>query len=117
MANNVPNTLLGYRGFSPSQILRRVGAQAKARRLALGRSQRDVAEAAGISRATLLRFEAGQSIDFQAVIRVLIALDAENDLASLFPLPETRTLDEILAATSRPRRVRAPRRKRADDAQ
>jgi transcriptional regulator with XRE-family HTH domain len=114
MSDNVRDMTHTLGGLSPAQILRRVGARARERRLALGRSQLDVAVAAGVSRATVLRLEAGRSIDFQAVIRVLIALDAQDDLAALFPLPETRTLDEVIAATLGPRRSRAPRRKLAD---
>lgn len=97
--------------YSPGELLQIVGQRAKGRRLALGRLQGEVAEAAGISIATLRRFEAGADVGVEAVVRVALALGVEDEIAALFSPPERRTLDEI-AAQNRPRQRARARKKR-----
>jgi len=67
-----------------------------------------VSQAAGISRATLSRFETGKGVDFEAVIRIAIALEAEEDFASTFATSEPENLDKLLAQKSQPRRRGRP---------
>ncbi len=92
------------RGMSSAQVVRRIGERARDLRLALARSQEDVARAAGLSRTTLTRFEAGKPVEFEAVVRIAIALEAEDELGALFPTQDPQSLDEILALKARPRR-------------
>lgn len=94
--------------YSPKDLMVRIGKRAKARRLALGLRQVDVARAAGIALPTLHRFEAGENTSIDVIARVALALRAEDALAELFSEPEARSLDDIL--TAQRRRERAPKR-------
>ncbi|MGC1381715.1 MAG: helix-turn-helix transcriptional regulator [Candidatus Baltobacteraceae bacterium] len=100
--------------YSPGEIAQRVGRQAADLRLALGRRQADVATASGVSLQTLRRFEKGESVGFDAVVKIALALGAERDFASLFPARDVRTFDQILRESARGarRRKRAPRARR-----
>jgi hypothetical protein len=55
---------------------------------------------------TLKRFERTGQAGFQTVARIALALGAEREFETLFPAPEARSLDQVLAAQTRRRRVR-----------
>lgn len=88
--------------YSPQEIRARVGRRAAELRLARCRTQADVAAAAGLSPVTLARFEAGRDVAFSVVVRVAVALGAEQELFALFPRPSLTTIDELVRP--RPRR-------------
>lgn len=94
--------------FSPADLLAAVAKNAKARRLAYGLRQADLASAAGVAIATVRRFEAGQAVGFDAVVAIALALRAEGGFIDLFPAVEQRSLEDILA--SQKHRVRARKR-------
>jgi transcriptional regulator with XRE-family HTH domain len=98
---------IGSAGSSPAALRRRLGKRAREARLAAGRSQADVAGAAGISVPTLGRFEAGSNVSVDALVRVTIALNADRELDALFALPDARTIDEILRRRALPQRGRS----------
>ena len=58
---------------------------------------------------TLQRFEAGTNVSFDVVVRVANTLDAERQLGELFPLPDLRTVDDVLQRRALPRRGRRSR--------
>jgi transcriptional regulator with XRE-family HTH domain len=93
--------------YAPREAAGAIGARARALRLAQNRRQADLATAAGVTLATLRRFEATGRVGFEAVIRVALALGAEREFALLFPAPEARSLDDILDGQHR--RARASR--------
>lgn len=86
-----------------------VARRAQARRIALGLRQEDLAAKAGVTLPTLRRFESGANVGVEQVARIALALGGERGLAALFPLPETRSLDQILHADQQRSRVRRPR--------
>lgn len=91
--------------FSPPELRRLVGQRAKDLRLSLGRAQADVAAAAGVSRATLLRFEHTGDVGFDAVVRIALVLGAEREFANVFAPREARSIDDILRAERKPQRA------------
>ena len=93
-------------GTSPRTIRQRIGSRARDARLAARRSQADVARAAGVSLPTLQRFEAGANVSIDVLIRIAVALNAERDLADLFPLPDARTIEQVLERRRLPQRGR-----------
>ena len=93
--------------LSSEELPVHIGARARRRRLAMNLLQSDVARRAGTTLSTVRRFEAGANVGFEAVVRIAVAIEAEDGLAALFPMPERRTLDDVLAA--RPERRRARR--------
>ena len=92
--------------WSPKQERFRLGRRAHDVRLAARRSQADVARAAGVSLPTVQRFEAGANVSLDVLIRVAHALDAEREIGTLFPLPEPRTIDDVLVRQRLPQRGR-----------
>ncbi len=82
---------------SPESIRRHLGDRIARLRLTATRTQADVAKAAGISVPTLHRLENGGNATLDVLVRVAVALGAESGLAALFPLPDARTIDEIVA--------------------
>ncbi len=65
------------------------------------RSQSDIAAAAGVSLPTLQRFEAG------ALVRVAFVLGSGSIVSDLFPLPEARTIEDVLERRRLPKRGRS----------
>jgi transcriptional regulator with XRE-family HTH domain len=93
-------------GVSLRAIRKQLGRRAQRARLAARRSQLAVARAAGVSLPTLQRFESGANVSIEALIRIAVALNAERGLSELFPLPDARTIDEILERRKLPQRGR-----------
>lgn len=92
---------------SPGMIRKGIGRRAQAARLADRRSQADVARAAGVSVPTVQRFEAGANVSVDALVRIAVALNADRDLGDLFPLPDLRTIEQVLERGRLPRRGRS----------
>jgi transcriptional regulator with XRE-family HTH domain len=103
MAINGPNMML----YSPTEIVRSLGAQAKARRLALGMRQADLAAAAGVPLTTVRRFEAGHNVGLNVVANVALALRAERELLGVFTVPRAGSIDDVLRRTRQRQRARA----------
>jgi transcriptional regulator with XRE-family HTH domain len=98
---------MNYRLASPHDLAVLVANRARERRLRLRRSQADAASAAGVSLATFKRFEHGEDVGFDVVIKVALALGAEEQVAMLFSAPPAqRSIDEILEEQRLPQRVR-----------
>jgi transcriptional regulator with XRE-family HTH domain len=93
-------------GTSPRMLRQRIGRRAQDARLAARRSQADVARAAGVSLPTLQRFEAGTNVSVDVLVRIAVALNAERDLRDLFPLPDARTIEQVLERRRLPQRGR-----------
>ncbi|GAC1430922.1 MAG: hypothetical protein NVSMB5_25060 [Candidatus Velthaea sp.] len=94
---------------SPRKACQAVGARARELRLSIGRTQADIAKAAGLSVPTITRFERTGQVSFEAVVRIAFALRAENGFDALFPPVETRSVDDILKAQHKPQRARPKR--------
>ncbi len=71
-------------------------------------TQADLAARAGVSLASLRRFERTGSASFALVARVALVLGAEHKFTELFGLPAFRTFDE---ATRQPSTRQRGRRK------
>jgi transcriptional regulator with XRE-family HTH domain len=74
--------------------------------LALNLSQAGLAAKAGVSVATLKRFEAGGNVSVDVLIRVAQALDAASPLGALFPQLEARSVRDLVDEKIRRRRGR-----------
>ena len=94
------------RSLSPRQMLTAIGQRLQSFRISRHLSQEALALAAGISVRTLRRLEAEGDARLETVARVALALRAQDQFDGLFAPEETRTLDDILEAQRRPKRVR-----------
>lgn len=96
-------------------VLVELGRRLERHRLESNRTQAELAEEAGIGRATLQRLERGQSVQSASLIKVLRAIGALQALDSA--LPETLELPIAeLERSQRHTRRRARRRKNAQAA-
>ncbi len=93
--------------LTPTEMAIRTAERARARRLALGLRQQDVAERAGVSLASLRRFERTGLIAFDSLLSIAVVLDAVSEFDRLFPEPEFRSIDDVIGRSAR---KRAPRR-------
>lgn len=82
---------------SPEELALSVARRARARRLANDLSQAGLAGAAGVSTATLKRFERTGQMSFVSLVRVAVALGATDELESWFAAAPPQTLDEAIA--------------------
>lgn len=95
---------------TPSEMQDRVRAAARARRVALGLTQNELATRSGLPLATLKLFEQKGQISFAGLLAVADALDALPGFGALFPAVEATRLDDLDQPAAR-QRVR--RRKRS----
>jgi transcriptional regulator with XRE-family HTH domain len=105
--NSITSDVMGnLLGTSPRALRTRIGRRARGARLAAQRSQADLARAAGVSVPTVQRFEAGANVSVDVLVRIAVALNAERDLRDLFPLPDARTIEQVLERRRLPQRGR-----------
>jgi transcriptional regulator with XRE-family HTH domain len=95
-------------------ILQELGARLMRQRIGANYTQAELAQEAGVSKSTLERIEAGRSVDFTMLIRVLRVLKLMEALDGLVPaLPQSPIA--LLKARGRERkRAGHPRRRKAD---
>lgn len=82
---------------SPPLLARQVADRARALRLEKNLSQAGLAAAAGVSLASLRRFERSGAIAFVSLVRIAIVLDAWEALATWFEPTRLPTIDQVLA--------------------
>jgi len=92
--------------FSASDILAGTRDAARKRRIALGMTQLELASCAGVTAASLKRFERTGEIAFASLARIALALDCAEGFGALFPEPEATSLDTLLAPTKTRKRAR-----------
>ncbi len=83
--------------YSPDEIRQRIAIRARARRLARGWTQAELAERGGIVLATLKKFEHSGQISLDRLIRIAAALDDLTVFERLFEPPVAASLDELEA--------------------
>lgn len=94
--------------LTPVELSANDATAAESRRIALGLTQRDLADAAGVSLATWKKFARTGQGSLRLVAAAASALHCAQGIAALFPAPEVRTLDDILGP---PKRKRARHRR------
>lgn len=91
--------------YTDSALLAEVGARLEQARLRAGLSQLALAEAAGVAKRTVERFEAGQPGSTENLIRLLRALQLIEQLEGLLPEVTPTPIEQL--ERSRKRRKRA----------
>jgi transcriptional regulator with XRE-family HTH domain len=82
---------------TPAELAVDLGQRVRACRAALGWTQAESAERAGVSYRTWRRLEAEGKASIDDLIRAAIALRVEHTLQALFPQPAATDLDSFLA--------------------
>lgn len=104
-----------YSVANSNQIAEGLGEQLADIRLSQNRTQSQVAEEAGISRATLVRLEQGHGVSLDTFIRVMMALELHEHLAHFLPDSSIRPLDRVALAGRERQRARPKRAKEQGD--
>ena len=91
---------------SPDEIIADLGDRIKQRRLASGLTQKTLADKAGVSRRALVQLEAGTGSTLQTLARVLKAMELDNNLSMLVPVPRVSPMSMLRDNRSRKRGVR-----------
>jgi transcriptional regulator with XRE-family HTH domain len=99
---------IGKQELSTEEWEERVGEQFRALRLARGRDQAEVADAAGVSVGAVKNLEQGKGSTLKTIIKVARTLDRSEWLLALSP-PTSVSPIEILRASGRQQRRRVYR--------
>jgi transcriptional regulator with XRE-family HTH domain len=92
--------------LSAPDVCRQVGERAARLRIDQGFRRADLAESTGVSVSTIARFERTGRVAFDVIVKIAIALRAEREFLSLFPPVEFASIDDVIASSRRPQRVR-----------
>jgi transcriptional regulator with XRE-family HTH domain len=104
-----------YETASPQQSIQALGHQLEQLRLSKNLSQSAVASEAGVSRRTITRMEAGETVSLDTFIRVLKVYDVADRLAALFPEHTVRPVERVKMGGKQRQRASSVKR-RADSA-
>lgn len=88
-------------GLMPMEIQKEIARKEKARRKDKGLTQEELARRAGLSLASLRRFEQTGEISFASLVRIGSVLDYEKAFLDLFAPLEYQTMKELLNAKRR----------------
>jgi HTH-type transcriptional regulator/antitoxin HipB len=86
----------------PEEIAVKLGAKAKALRLSAGWKRVTFAERAGVSEASLKRFEQTGQASLELVLRVAMSLGRLSEFEVLLEPPPARSIDELDQRLKRP---------------
>ncbi len=81
---------------TPKEIAADLAARVRARRKELGLSQEKLAQKSQVSLGSLKRFESKYEISLSSLLRIAIALDAEEDFDSLFFRKQYRSIQDVI---------------------
>lgn len=82
-----------FQSASPQRSIQEIGRQLEQLRLSKNLSQSVTASEAGVSRRTITRMEAGETVSLDTFVRVLKVYGVADRLASLFPLNNVRPIE------------------------
>ena len=83
--------------------LAEISSRVKSYRIDYPMTQKELADKSGISVRSIARFEAGEDIQFSNLIKILCALELENNLELLVPDPKARPSYYLVEEESRRR--------------
>lgn len=102
MANMLPLMLM-----TPAELTLLLAQRVRERRLAQELTQQGLAERAGVTLASLKRFERTGQIALLSLLRLAVALGQTEEFAQLFPAPPLRSLAQLTDRKPRQRGRRA----------
>lgn len=88
------------------QIEKFLYGQLKRIRLSRNFTQTQLAQKSGVAFRTVKRLEGGQSVSLNTFIRVMMALDLEQNLETLLPDPAIRPIERVNTGGSERKRAR-----------
>jgi transcriptional regulator with XRE-family HTH domain len=91
---------------TPGEAGKALAERAKALRLGLAWTRETLAERAGVSSASIKRFETTGEASLKLVLRLALVLGRLEEFSPLFQPPEAATMAELKARFDRPARKR-----------
>lgn len=98
---NILSDNLFLSNVNSDTIPKSIAERVRKNRLELNLTQKALALRAGISFASLRRFENSGEISLRSLIMIAIALDATDEFLLLFTAKKYRTIDDILVQNSK----------------
>jgi transcriptional regulator with XRE-family HTH domain len=86
-----------------------LGRQLKNIRLTRNFTQAQLAKEAGVAIGTIKRLEEGQNVSLNTYIRIMMALDLQQNLETLLPDPTIRPIERVNTGGSERKRARPVR--------
>ena len=80
----------------PTEIAKEVGLRVKAKRKKRKLTQAELSKRAGLSLASLKRFEQTGEISFVSLIKIAVVLDEIDEFDDLFARKEYRSIQEVI---------------------
>jgi transcriptional regulator with XRE-family HTH domain len=101
------DNILSFILMTPAEITQQIAERCRMRRLGLGFTRDQLAARSGVSAASLKRFERTGNIDFGALIRLALALDAMEGFDQLLAKKTYASLEDVIGPPPRQRGRRA----------
>ncbi|MFH1358038.1 MAG: helix-turn-helix transcriptional regulator [bacterium] len=89
------DNILSIINNNPSQITLDIAKKAKELRLYFGLKRSTLAKKAGITEASLKRFELTGKISFESLLKLGFALNCLEEFFNLFPKPSAHSIKEL----------------------
>lgn len=90
--------------MSPDELAAELGGRVRSERLRRNWTQQTLADRTGVSRWTVKRMEAGDSVALSTFLAVLVALGHSGDLGQVLRPAEVQTIERFVASAERTRR-------------
>jgi len=89
------DNLLTFIILSPTEIMETIAQRFKALRLHHNWTRVSLAERSGVNENTIKRFENSGQITMANLLRLAVAMDAQQEFLDLFPVPEVQSIAEL----------------------
>lgn len=90
--------------MSPDELAAELGGRVRSERLRRNWTQQTLAERSGVSRWTVTRMEAGDSVALSNFLAVLVALGRSDDLDQVLRPAEAQTIEGFVGSAGPSRR-------------
>lgn len=95
--------------FNPISIMKGIAERMRARRLERNLTQKGLATRAGVSMASIKRFENSHEISLKHLVMIAVVLDATEGFEHLFAKRQYESIEEVLKMSSLKKRERGRR--------
>lgn len=80
---------------TPDVTLKAIAAKAKAKRLAVNLTRRTLSAKAGVSEASIKRFEMTGEVSFHSLLKIAFALDCMDEFENLFAVKAPHSIADL----------------------
>jgi len=92
---NTMDNILTINFITPTEIMEAIAQRFKALRLHHNWTRVSLAERSGVNENTIKRFENSGQITMANLLRLAVAMDAQQEFLDLFPVPRVQSIAEL----------------------